>query len=158
VRGNAEAEPARTEPVAPGAFEIADSIPNIDHRHGDGRAEIIGIAVLDEHGRRVDMLEPCASICVRVSARASSKADEITVHLVLEDTGTAPALAAKLTLVDQSGQRILPAFYSDNYLSLLPGEPRQIEIRYPGAHAGTARVNLRGWNVEPLSTPIEITR
>lgn len=94
---------------------------------------------------------------VRVSARATLEADEVAVHLVLEDTGSAPALAAKLTLVDEAGQRILPAFYSDNYLSLLPGEPRQIEIRYPRAHAGGARVNLRGWNVEPLSTPIEMT-
>jgi len=95
---------------------------------------------------------------VRVSARASSKADEITVHLVLEDTGTAPALAAKLTLVDQSGQRILPAFYSDNYLSLLPGEPRQIDIHYPRTHAGAASVNLRGWNIEPLSVPVDMPR
>jgi lipopolysaccharide transport system ATP-binding protein len=53
-----------------GPFAIVDSIPNIDHRHGDGRAEIIGIAVIDEDGRRIDMLQPCSSICVRVSARA----------------------------------------------------------------------------------------
>jgi ABC-type polysaccharide/polyol phosphate transport system ATPase subunit len=85
VRGNAEAEPARTEPVAPGAFEIADSIPNIVHRHGDGRAEIIGIAVLDEHGRRVDMLEPCASICVRVSARARQELLEPMVGFMLRN-------------------------------------------------------------------------
>jgi ABC-type polysaccharide/polyol phosphate transport system ATPase subunit len=52
------------------AFEIVDTIPNIDHRHGDGRAEVIGIAVLDEDGRRLDMLEPCSTVCVRVSARA----------------------------------------------------------------------------------------
>ena len=32
------------------APEIADHIPNIDHRYGDGRAEILGIAVLDPRG------------------------------------------------------------------------------------------------------------
>src|SRR6185369_1806198 len=30
------------------APEIVETIPNIDHRFGDGRAQIIGIAVLDE--------------------------------------------------------------------------------------------------------------
>jgi len=66
------------EPAAPaggaspgsGDFAIADSIPNIDHRHGDGRAEVIGITVLGEDGGRLDMLEPNSTICVRISARA----------------------------------------------------------------------------------------
>ena len=30
--------------------EIVEGIPNIDHRFGDGRAEIIGIAVLGADG------------------------------------------------------------------------------------------------------------
>ena len=32
------------------APEVVEHIPNIDHRYGDGRAEVIGIAVLDEQG------------------------------------------------------------------------------------------------------------
>jgi hypothetical protein len=91
---------------------------------------------------------------VQVSAHASVDGDERVVHVRLLDTGTAPALAAKLTLIDDSGQRILPAFYSDNYVSLLPGEPREIELRYAGARTGAARLRLRGWNVEPGMTSI----
>ena len=94
---------------------------------------------------------------VRVSAHAAVDAEEIAVHVSLENTGAAPALAAKLTLLDERGARILPAFYSDNYLSLLPGESRQVEIRYPRSHSGAAHLNLRGWNIEPLSTTIELT-
>src|ERR1043165_2420357 len=30
------------------APEVVETIPNIDHRHGDGRAEVIGIAVMSE--------------------------------------------------------------------------------------------------------------
>ena len=41
--------------VAP---EIVETIPNIDHRYGDERAHIVGIAVLDEQGRNVALLEP----------------------------------------------------------------------------------------------------
>ena len=54
--------------VAP---EIVETIPNIDHRFGDGRAQIMGIAVLDEQGRSLALLEPSTRILVRISVRAS---------------------------------------------------------------------------------------
>ncbi|MGA2435486.1 MAG: ABC transporter ATP-binding protein [Bryobacteraceae bacterium] len=58
---------ARTElQIAP---ETVDSIPNIDNRYGDGRAEILGIAILDSHGQRLAMLEPLSRIMVRISVR-----------------------------------------------------------------------------------------
>jgi len=52
------------------APEIVETIPNIDHRYGDGRAKVIGIAVLDEHGEPLHMLEPSTRIVVRISVRA----------------------------------------------------------------------------------------
>ena len=52
------------------APEVVESIPNIDHRYGDGRAEVIGIATLDGEGRRVDLLEPNSKVVVRISVRA----------------------------------------------------------------------------------------
>ncbi len=52
------------------APEVVESIPNIDHRYGDGRAEVIGIAVLDESGAPVHLLEPLSRIVVRISVRA----------------------------------------------------------------------------------------
>jgi len=47
-----------------------ETIPNIDHRFGDGRAEVIGIAVVDEQGRPLYMLDPGSRILVRISVRA----------------------------------------------------------------------------------------
>lgn len=52
------------------APQVVTTIPNIDHRHGDGHAEILGIAVLDEHGNMLPMLEPNTRAVVRISARA----------------------------------------------------------------------------------------
>jgi hypothetical protein len=67
----------------------------------------------------------------------------------LRNTGTTAALANKLTLLNTAdGLRILPAYYSDNYVSLLPGENRDIEIEYPSKSAsGPAQLTLRGWNL-----------
>jgi lipopolysaccharide transport system ATP-binding protein len=61
------------------APEIVETIPNIDHRFGDGRAEVIGIAVLDEQGRAVQILEPSSRILVRISVRAK---DDVPMPIV----------------------------------------------------------------------------
>ncbi len=70
---------AKHTPAAPQASsgpmiapEIIEHIPNIDHRHGDGRAEVIGIAVLDAHGSPVPVIEPSSTIIVRISVRANA--------------------------------------------------------------------------------------
>ncbi len=75
----------RRTPVSAGAGaaglapEIVEGIPNIDHRYGDGRAEVIGIAVLDSYGRRLQVIEPLSRIVVRISVRAH---DEIPLPIV----------------------------------------------------------------------------
>ena len=76
----------------------------------------------------------------------------------LQNTGTAAALANKLTLVNASdGSRILPAYYSDNYVSLLPGRVAKVEIEYPASAAkGEPQVNLRGWSLAPTSVAVQI--
>ena len=52
------------------APEIVETIPNIDHRYGDGRARVIGIAILDEQGAPLHQIEPASRIVVRISVRA----------------------------------------------------------------------------------------
>jgi hypothetical protein len=52
------------------APEVVHTIPNIDHRYGDKRAEVLGVAVLDPFGRPVGMLDPGSTIVVRISVQA----------------------------------------------------------------------------------------
>jgi ABC-type polysaccharide/polyol phosphate transport system ATPase subunit len=61
------------------APEVVDTIPNIDHRFGDGRAEVLGLGVFDEHGRPLHLLEPCSRILLRISVRAK---DEVPLPIV----------------------------------------------------------------------------
>ncbi|MDX2269280.1 MAG: ABC transporter ATP-binding protein [Bryobacter sp.] len=49
---------------------VVTEIPNIDHRHGDERAKILGIAILQENGQPCRLLEPDSVILVRISAQA----------------------------------------------------------------------------------------
>ncbi len=70
LKSVADPQPRRAGPMQ--APEIVEIIPNIDHRFGDGRAQIIGIAVLDEQGRSLPILEPSSRILVRISVRATA--------------------------------------------------------------------------------------
>ncbi len=82
-------------------------------------------------------------------ANRTTDGDEHVVRVRLHNTGKVPVLATKLTLVDPKGARILPAYYSDNYLNLLPGEWRVVEIRFPKELGTRAGVRVRGWNARP---------
>ena len=74
--------------------EVVEGIPNIDHRFGDGRAEIMGIAVLGTDGQRLSSLQPNSTIVVRISVRAKSNIDRPLVgfmfrnHLGVDFGGT----------------------------------------------------------------------
>ncbi|MDX1980817.1 MAG: Wzt carbohydrate-binding domain-containing protein, partial [Bryobacteraceae bacterium] len=56
--------------VASAPPEVVTTIPNIDHRHGNGRAQVIGIAVYDALQRPVHMLMPDMKVVVRISVKA----------------------------------------------------------------------------------------
>ena len=74
--------------------------------------------------------------------------DDMLVRATIANQGQVPALEAKLTLVDGAGSQVLPAYYQDNYVSLLPGESRTIDIRFPAdTPVKGATLKLRGWNV-----------
>jgi hypothetical protein len=71
--------------LAAGPTEVETRIPNIDHRYGDGRAEILGIGLYNEHGARVQLLEPNTKVVVRVSARAHERVSCPNVGFMLRN-------------------------------------------------------------------------
>lgn len=93
------------------------------------------------------------------SATWQKSGDTVRVQVQLQNRGTVVSLQDKLTLLNASGSRILPAYLSDNYVSLLPGESRQIEIEYPATAAeGPPHLAIRGFNLAPLSVAIEVQK
>ncbi len=87
-----------------------------------------------------------ASVSVS-SAVADNGSSEGVADLQLHNPGKVPVLATKLTLLNAGGERLLPAYYSDNYLLLLPGETRRVTIRYPEQQS--IKVGISGWNALP---------
>jgi len=72
------------------------------------------------------------------------------LHVTLSNPGHSVALMAHLQLRRRSsGERVLPAFYSDNYVSLLPGERKTIDIDSAEVdlHGDSPELTVDGWNV-----------
>ncbi len=81
-----EHHPAQaTGALADSAPEVVTRIPNVDHRHGDGRARIIGIAVVREDGTPLPILEPSSRVVVRISVRAEEEIASPNVGFMLRN-------------------------------------------------------------------------
>jgi Exo-beta-D-glucosaminidase Ig-fold domain/Concanavalin A-like lectin/glucanases superfamily/Glycosyl hydrolases family 2/Glycosyl hydrolases family 2, sugar binding domain/Glycosyl hydrolases family 2, TIM barrel domain len=92
---------------------------------------------------------------VSVTARGHRDGEDTHVDVLLRNQGGAPALAAKITMLDAQGSRVLPVYYEDNYVTLLPGESRRIEVRCPASSGDCVKVALRGWNAEAREAGVD---
>ncbi len=67
------------------APEVVSTIPNVDHRHGNGRANVIGIAVYDDQAQSLHLIQPGSRIVVRVSVRANEPIPQPNVGFILRN-------------------------------------------------------------------------
>jgi len=85
-----------------------------------------------------------------VGRRSRAAQTDSIIEGCITNTGKVPALEIRLTLRDhKTGQRILPAYYDDNYISLLPGETRNFRIEFREVDANKhPEITLDGWNIK----------
>ncbi len=85
---------------------------------------------------------------------------ELTWKIHLKNIGTSPSIEMKLTLLRSDNSRVLPAYYSDNYVSLLPGEQRSIVVHAlpQDVGPGRAHMTLEGWNLPERDVPQSATQ
>lgn len=99
--------------------EFLNSIPNVDHRHGDGRAVLTGIAVYDEWGQKLQILSPASRVIVRISAEAKEHLALPNIgfmlrnHLGLDFAGTNTTREGHQLPSMQPGDRVTIDFYLD---------------------------------------------
>jgi hypothetical protein len=91
---------------------------------------------------------------LQAATRAARRGPRWVLSTDLYNPSAWPALLVRLKAVRQtSGDRILPAIYEDNYVTLMPGERRAIRVEL--AHADTRgekpRIVVEGFNVRPVA-------
>jgi beta-mannosidase len=72
-----------------------------------------------------------------------------SLKVTLRNPSKTVALLTHLSLRDKDGKRVLPAFYSDNFVHIFPGETKTITIE----GAGGTQVYVDGWNVDGVKGP-----
>jgi mannosylglycoprotein endo-beta-mannosidase len=63
----------------------------------------------------------------------------------------------RISLIDVgTKERVLPAFYDNNYISVLPGEQKKVVIDYPAAGLKNLAIDINSWNARGKSTVLNI--
>jgi exo-1,4-beta-D-glucosaminidase len=95
---------------------------------------------------------PAIKLDVTASREASSDGDLVRVHL--RNPSAHLAFQIRLAVTSkQNGGEILPVFWVDNYLELMPGESRTITARYPSGTKlpSDSALEYSAWNVAPAT-------
>jgi mannosylglycoprotein endo-beta-mannosidase len=63
----------------------------------------------------------------------------------------------RVSLLDGvSKKRVLPVFYDENYISVVPGGQRKVIMEFdPSLLKGKGLVNVAGWNVKDINVEIQ---
>jgi mannosylglycoprotein endo-beta-mannosidase len=80
------------------------------------------------------------------------------IQATLTNPANAPlAFFNRLSLVNaHTNQRLLPVFYSDNYVSVLPGETKTVVMDYDAAqYPDKPSVSISGWNLTQQTVQIQ---
>ncbi|GGN10921.1 beta-mannosidase [Streptomyces fuscichromogenes] len=102
-------------------------------------------------------LSSMAQVPVTATASTTGADGRSTTTVTLRNTGTGktPALLTDVHLVDTSGKPVLPVQWSDNEVSLWPGESVTLTAAYRTAdlHGATPQVRVSGWNALERTVP-----
>ena len=90
---------------------------------------------------------------LHVSSRSerNGNSEDAVTRVTVENPSKTLAFFVRLKLdKGKGGEEILPVVWQDNYISLLPGEKREITATYRAGSLGAAKpeVEVSGWNVE----------
>ena len=96
-------------------------------------------------------LSQLAKVKLRVSDHSERNGDREITHVILQNPTSQLAFFVRLKVnKGNTGQEILPVLWQDNYVSLLPGEKREITAEYRASELGAEKplVEVKGWNAE----------
>ncbi len=96
-------------------------------------------------------LKQLPRVKLNVTTSSERKGDEEVTRVAIENPSKNLAFFVRLKVEKGRGdEEILPVLWQDNYLSLMPGEKREITARYRVRDLGgkNPAVEVSGWNVE----------
>ena len=96
-------------------------------------------------------LSQLPKVKLNVAHHTEHKGEDAVTHVTLENPSKSLAFFVRLKVdKGKGGEELLPVLWQDNYISLLPGERREVTATYRAKELGTTlpAVDVSGWNVE----------
>src|SRR5579872_102785 len=95
-------------------------------------------------------LSQLPKVKLKVTEHTERQGDDSITRVVVENPSKSLAFFVRLKLDDAKGEEILPVVWEDNYISLLPGEKRELTATYrtTGLEGKTPAIEAIGWNTE----------
>ena len=96
-------------------------------------------------------LSQLPKVKLNVTERSEKQGENEITHVTVENPSKSLAFFVRLKVDKRKGgEEILPVLWEQNYVSLLPGEEREITATYRASELGAAKpyVEVGGWNVE----------
>jgi exo-1,4-beta-D-glucosaminidase len=88
---------------------------------------------------------------LKVTQHTELKGEDSITRVTIENPSNNLAFFVRLKLdKGVKGEEILPVVWEDNYISLLPGEKREVSATYRASELGSAKpaIEISGWNVQ----------
>ncbi|MHC4204564.1 MAG: glycoside hydrolase family 2, partial [Planctomycetota bacterium] len=94
------------------------------------------------------LLNSLAPATVEVRHDLKTENDSSILSVELKNTGNSIAFGLELNAIDaDTSAGIVPVFWQDNYLSLLPAESRTVEAAF-NKSTSNVTLDIQGWNIE----------
>jgi exo-1,4-beta-D-glucosaminidase len=89
---------------------------------------------------------------VKATTHTAQENGDVITEIALQNNDATLAFFIRLNLSTcGSGKEILPVLWSDNYISLLPGETQVLTATFRAPHPDPVRVDIAGWNVNRIA-------
>ena len=139
---------AAGKPVSSNFYWLSTQPDENDWGHSDGRYTPIS--------KYADLtaLNQLPPVQLKLATRLESRASEQVEHVTLENPSPNLAFFVHLrVLKGDGGADIAPIIWDDNYVSLMPGEKREVAATYDRRLMGSAKpvVAVDGWNAPAIS-------
>jgi beta-galactosidase/beta-glucuronidase len=141
--------PQNLSPVYFVKLELSDAKGQLVSRNFYWQAE-------QDHPDDLSALNQLPVTTIEAKARRHESHGKCLLEVTLRNPSANVALMAHLQLRRQrSGERVLPAYYTDNYISLPPGESRQLTIEAATADLKGEEplIAVDGWNIAVKQSP-----
>jgi len=142
---------------------------NVDYPAGITEIRFIKLTLLDKSQKVISSnfywssskyldykeLNNLPEVKLKTSVKKSTSNGKNAIEISLENPSPGMALMIRLKILDtKTGERILPAFWSDNYFSLVPGETRSVVITLENEPKDEPLIVVEGWNIASQNVKI----